>query len=57
MARNELLFNLRQVSFNDVQVCTTDPAGNHPEQDMPGFQLWAGNFLETQENSGRPADC
>src|SRR5450755_411764 len=45
MARNELLFDLRQVSFNDVEVRTTDPAGNHPEQDVPGLKLWTGNFL------------
>jgi hypothetical protein len=56
MARNEFLFNLRQVSFNDVQVSSTDPADYHPEQDVAGFELWAGNSFHLQERSGRPAD-
>ena len=56
MARNEFLLNLRQVSFNNVQVSSTDPAGNHPEQDEASFELWAGNFFHLQERSGRPAD-
>jgi hypothetical protein len=56
MARNEFLLNLRQVSFNNVQVSSTDPAGNHPEQDVAGCELWAGNFFDLQERSGRPAE-
>jgi hypothetical protein len=56
MARNEFLFNLRQVTFNDVQVSSTDSAGNYPEQDVAGLELWAGTLFHLQERSGRPAD-
>jgi hypothetical protein len=47
MARNELLPDRRQVSFHNMQVSATDPAGNHPEQNMPGFKPWTGNFLHS----------
>jgi hypothetical protein len=51
VAGHELLFDLRQVALNDVQVCATDPASNHTEQDMPGFKLWPWNFLQLEERS------
>jgi len=56
MARNELRFKRRQVPFNDVQVGTTDPAGNHPKQDMPGFKLWTRDILHLKERPRRLAD-
>ena len=55
MARDELLFHQRQVSFHDVQVRATDPTRNNPQQDMPGFRPRPGDVLYLKERSGRLA--
>ena len=53
MTGNELRSEWRQISFNDVQVSATDSAGNHPQQNMSGFELWTGDVLNIKERSRR----
>jgi hypothetical protein len=53
MAGNELRSDRRQISFNDVQVGTANPASNHPKQNMSGCKLWTGNILDLKERSRR----
>ena len=49
MTGNDARLDWRQVSFNDVQIGTTNPAGHYPKQNMPGFKPWTRNILQLQK--------
>jgi len=53
VAGNEPWLNRRQISLNNVQVGTTDPAGNYPKQHISGLELGARDVHDLQEGSGR----
>jgi hypothetical protein len=45
VAKDKFRSKWRQISFHDVQISATDPAGNYPKQDVSSLKLGTGHIL------------
>jgi hypothetical protein len=49
MTGNELRLKRRQISFDDVKVGATNPAGNNAKQHVPRLKRWTRHLLDLKK--------